>query len=245
MRLPEDWVAPDWPAHPRVRGFITARAGGASAGPYATFNLGELTADDPAAVRENKARLSRLLPAPPRWLKQVHGPLVVRADQVDSPVAADGSFTRTPRVVCAVKAADCMPVLLSDDAGTCVGIAHAGWRGLASGVIENTVASLGAAPQSVMAFLGPAIGPDAFEVGDEVRAAFCEVDPHAAAAFRSVRAGKWLADLFMLGRQRLARCGVSRIYGGGLCTYSNPDRFYSHRRNPVTGRMDAVIWLDG
>lgn len=244
MRLPDDWVAPDWPAHPRVRGFITARAGGASAGPYATFNLGDLTADDPAAVRENKARLDRLLPAQPRWLKQVHGPVVVCADQVDSPVAADGSFTCTPGVVCAVKAADCMPVLLSDDAGTCVGIAHAGWRGLASGVIENTVASLGAAPQSVMAFLGPAIGPDAFEVGDEVRAAFCEVDPNAAAAFRPVRAGKWLADLFMLGRQRLARCGVSRIYGGGLCTYSNPDRFYSHRRNPVTGRMAAVVWLD-
>jgi len=244
MRLPDDWVALDWPAHRRVRGFITARAGGASEGPYATFNLGDLTADDPGAVCDNKARLAQWLPTAPRWLKQVHGPCVVCADGIVGLVEADASFTSTTGVVCAVKVADCMPVLLSDDAGTCVGIAHAGWRGLAGGVIENTVASLPAAAQSLIAYLGPAIGPSAFEVGEEVRAAFCEVDPSAAAAFSPVRTGKWLADLFMLGRQRLARCGVRRVYGGGLCTYSNPARFYSHRRNPITGRMAAFVWLD-
>jgi YfiH family protein len=213
-----------------------------STGAYATFNLGDLTADDPAAVRANKARLQALLPGPPRWLRQVHGADVVHADAVTSPAQADAAYTATPGVVCAVKIADCMPVLLADAAGTAVAAAHAGWRGLAAGVLENTVRALPTAPDALIAYLGPAIGPEAFEVGDEVRAAFCDVDPAAAAAFSPLRAGKWLADLFRLGRMRLARCGVTRVHGGGLCTYSDPQRFYSHRRNPVTGRMAALIW---
>jgi YfiH family protein len=243
MKLPADWIVPDWPVACRVHAFITTRAGGASAGPYATFNLGDLTADDPAAVRANKTRLETLLPGPPRWLRQVHGASVVHADAVTSPVQADAAYTATPGVVCAVKIADCMPVLLADAAGTAVAVAHAGWRGLAAGVLENTVSTLPTAPAALVAYLGPAIGPDAFEVGDEVRAAFCDVDTAAAAAFSPLRAGKWLADLFRLGRMRLARCGVTRVHGGGLCTYSNPQRFYSHRRNPVTGRMAALIWI--
>jgi YfiH family protein len=142
-----------------------------------------------------------------------------------------------------VKIADCMPVLITDTAGTAVAVAHAGWRGLAAGVVENTVAALGVAPDTLLAYLGPAIGPGAFEVGDEVRAAFCKVDAAAEEAFRPLRPGKWLANLFRLGRQRLARCGVMQVYGGGLCTYSNPERFYSHRRNPTTGRMAALVWI--
>jgi YfiH family protein len=136
-----------------------------------------------------------------------------------------------------------MPVLFTDAAGTAVAVAHAGWRGLAAGVLENTVDALPIAPDALMAYLGPAIGPGAFEVGEDVRAAFCDLDAAAAAAFAPLRAGKWLADLFRLGRMRLARCGVTRVHGGGLCTYSNPDRFYSHRRNPATGRMAALIWI--
>src|SRR5690606_34793856 len=228
----------------RVHAFVTTRAGGVSAGAYASFNVGDLTADDPAAVRENKARLNALLPQPPRWLRQVHGAHVVKADCVSAPVEADAAYTRTPRVVCAVKIADCMPVLIADTRGRAVAAAHAGWRGLAAGVVENTVQALEVDPAGLVAFLGPAIGPGAFEVGDEVRAAFCAVDAAAAQAVRPLRAGKWLADLYTLGRQRLARCGVRRVYGGGLCTHSDPQRFYSHRRNPVTGRMAAVIWLD-
>jgi YfiH family protein len=244
MQLPEGWIEPHWPAHPRVRSFITARAGGLSSGPYATFNLGDHTADDPDAVAENKRRLAQWLPAAPRWLRQVHGARVVHADEVDDPVPADAAVTRTPGVVCAVKIADCMPVLFSDRAGTRVGIAHAGWRGLAAGVLEQTVETLGAAPDALVAYLGPAIGPQAFEVGDEVRAAFCAVDLQAEACFRPVREGKWLADLFALARQRLARCGLREVHGGGICTYSDRARFYSHRRNAVTGRMAALIWLD-
>jgi YfiH family protein len=243
MMRPADWIVPDWHAPSTVRAFITTRSGGVSTGPYASFNLGDLTADDPEAVRENKARLQALLPAAPRWLRQVHGARAVHADAVTSAVEADAAYTHTPGVVCAVKIADCMPVFITDATGTVVAVAHAGWRGLAAGVVENTLAALPVAPEALMAYLGPAIGPSAFEVGDEVRAAFCDIDAKAADAFQALRPGKWLADLFRLGRQRLARCGVTRVYGGGLCTHSDPERFYSHRRDPVTGRMAALIWI--
>jgi YfiH family protein len=244
MNLPCDWIVPQWPAPACVRAFITTRAGGVSSGPYASFNLGDTTADDPAAVRANKQRLEALLPSAPRWLRQVHGTHVVRAETVSRPVEADAAYTLAPGVVCAVKVADCMPVLITDTAGSVVAVAHAGWRGLAAGVIDNTVNALPAAPETLIAYLGPAIGPQAFEVGDDVHAAFCRADEAAAQAFEPLRKGKWLADLFQLGRQRLARCGVTGIYGGGECTFSNPERFYSHRRNPVTGRMAALIWRE-
>jgi YfiH family protein len=215
-----------------------------SRGNYATFNLGDRTEDDPAAVAANKARLMTLLPQPPRWLTQVHGARAVPAHTVVAPEQADAAYTDVPGVVCAVKIADCMPILLADRSGTTVGVCHAGWRGLAGGVVENTVAAMAAKPHALHAFLGPAIGPEAFEVGDEVRAAFCAVASEAASAFRPGKPGKWMADLFALARQRLARCGVERVHGGGLCTWSHPERFYSHRRNPRTGRMAALIWLD-
>jgi YfiH family protein len=245
VSLPRDWIVPDWPLDERVRAFVTTRSGGVSSGDYASFNLGDATQDDPAAVLANKTRLQALLPQPPRWLTQVHGAQVVRADEIERPVAADAAYTVSADVVCAVKIADCMPILLADAAGGAVAVCHAGWRGLAAGVVENTVRAMPVAPASLYAFLGPAIGPDAFEVGDEVRAAFCAVEADAANAFRPGKPGKWMADLFRLAHQRLARCGVERVYGGGICTYSNPDRFFSHRRNSRTGRMAALIWLDG
>jgi YfiH family protein len=248
-----DWIVPDWPAPGNVRAFITTRAGGTSGGPYASFNLGLRTEDDPAAVAANRAALRSLLPQEPVWLRQVHGNRVVDADawptapevNADAPPAtpeADAAIARNPGTVCAVLVADCVPVLLADRAGGSVAVAHAGWRGLAGGVVENTVRGMQCPPAEVLAFLGPGIGPRAFEVGADVREAFVDDDPGAQSAFVPHTPGKWLADLFTLARRRLARAGVSRVFGGGLCTHSDPARFYSHRRNPVTGRMAALIW---
>lgn len=244
MKAPVDWIVPEWPAPAHVRALITTRSGGVSSGPYASFNLGELTDDARDAVSENKRRLTALLPSAPRWLRQVHGDRVVEADKVFATVEADASYTRSAGTVCAVKIADCMPVLLCDRRGQSVAIAHAGWRGLSQGVVENTVQALAIEPELLVAYLGPAIGPDVFEVGDDVYTAFCRDHPDAQSAFRPLRPGKWLADLFELGRQRLVRAGVSAIYGGGICTVADPVRFYSHRRDRITGRMAALIWME-
>ena len=243
----EDWIVPNWPAPPRVKAFVTTRAGGASTGPYATFNLGYTTGDDEHAVRANRERLRTLLPQEPRWLKQVHGPRVLPADSVHDRPEADATFTRSPGHVCAIQVADCLPVLFTDRAGTCVAAAHAGWRGLAAGVIDNTLAAMtarGARAADVIAFIGPGIGPTAFEVGEDVLETYTRHDPGAASAFKPKSDGKWLADLFALARRRLDHCGVTDIYGGELCTYSNPERFYSYRRDKVTGRMGAFIWIE-
>jgi YfiH family protein len=244
VNFPQDWIVPDWPAPAHVRALITTRGGGVSVGAYASFNLGELTADAQDAVRENKRRLDAVLPGKVRWLRQVHGDRVVEADKVLGVTEADASHTRSPGTVCAVKIADCMPVLFCDRAGQAVAVAHAGWRGLSSGVVENTVRAMQVDPSALCAYLGPAIGPDAFEVGEDVLAAFCKVDSAAAQAFRPLRPGKWLADLFTLGRQRLARAGVTAVFGGGMCTVSDPGRFFSHRRDRITGRMAALIWME-
>ena len=243
MKAPHDWIVPDWPAPSRVKCIVTTRNGGVSTGPQASFNLGLKADDDPAHVHANRAQLRRWLPADPAWLAQVHGNRVVTADQVQPPVEADASTTRRADVVCAVMVADCMPVLFCDDSATVIAVAHAGWRGLSSGVLENTLAAMDVPPRSVMAYLGPAIGPAAFEVGADVRDAFLAADAGAAAAFKPLREGKWLADLFMLAHRRLHASGVARVYGGGLCTYNDPARFYSYRRDRVTGRMAALIWL--
>ena len=237
-----EWIVPDWPAPDTVRAFVTTRAGGTSAGPYASFNLGLRTADDPAAVSANRAALRSLLPQEPVWLRQVHGNRVIDADGRPTAPEADAAVARNPGSVCAVLVADCVPVLLTDREGGTVAVAHAGWRGLASGVIENTVREMQCAPATLLAFIGPGIGPRAFEVGADVRDAFVAGDPEAASAFVPHAPGKWLADLFALARRRLAHAGVPAVFGGGLCTHSDPERFFSHRRNPVTGRMAAVIW---
>jgi YfiH family protein len=247
FRPPEDWIVPAWPAPPHVHALITTRAGGVSVSPYDTFNVGFSTADDPAAVTENRRRLRALLPEEPRWLKQVHGARVVAAESVEGRPEADGAFARNRRTVCVIQIADCLPVLLSDRAGTIVAAAHAGWRGLAAGVIDNTVAAMkdaGVEPDDIVAYIGPGIGPAAFEVGEDVRAAYVDADAGAAHAFIPHRAHKWLADLPALARTALSRCGVRAVFGGNLCTYSDPRRFFSYRRERDTGRMAAVIWRE-
>jgi polyphenol oxidase len=243
--LPEDWIVPVWPAPARVRALITTRNGGGSTGPYASMNLGLRVNDDPAAVGANRRRLRQFLPAEPKWLNQVHGTSVATAESITDPVEADASVATSPGSVVAIMVADCLPVLFTDRGGNVVAAAHAGWRGLAAGVIENTVRALATPPKDVLAYLGPAIGPSAFEVGDEVRDAFVAVDPAAGRAFQAHQPGKWLADLFLLARQRLAGAGVSGVYGGGQCTFSDPMRFFSHRRDKVSGRMAALIWIEG
>ena len=243
MKAAHDWIVPDWPAPPRVKSLITTRNGGVSTGAYAGFNLGVRVGDDDTAVRANRQQLRAHLPQEPKWLRQVHGARVVVADDLSALPEADASIARNIGTVCAVMIADCLPVLLCDRAGSVVGIAHAGWRGMSAGIIENAVREMGLAPAELLAYLGPAIGPDAFEVGNEVRDALRAADPAADDAFEPQRQHKWLADLFQLARQRLTRCGVQRVFGGGLCTYRDPARFYSYRREPVTGRMAALIWL--
>jgi polyphenol oxidase len=243
IESPADWIVPDWPVPATVHALITTRAGGSSRGPYESLNLGTRVNDSADAVVANRAILRSLLPAEPAWLNQVHGTRVVEADAVTTPLEADASFTRSPGTVCTVLVADCLPVLLADRHGGVVAAAHAGWRGLAAGVIESTIAAMTCPPDQLIAYLGPAIGADAFEVGEDVYQAFLAHDSLAQQAFRPHAPGKWLADLFLLARQRLAASGVSAVYGGGLCTFSDPQRFFSHRRNRVTGRMAALIWL--
>jgi polyphenol oxidase len=247
VNLLEHCIVPEWPAPASIRAFVTTRRGGVSVGPYDSLNIGRATEDNAAAVAENRARLRALLPAEPRWLRQVHGSEVVRADDVGEPPAADGALSVTPGVVCAILVADCLPVLFTNRSGSIVAAAHAGWRGLAAGVLDRTVQLMieaGTQPADVLAYLGPGIGPSAFEVGSDVFEAYTVRDPAAAAAFRPHGNGKWLADLFMLARFALQRAGVRAVYGGGLCTYSDPARFYSYRRDRTTGRMAALIWRE-
>ena len=238
-----DFILPDWPVAATVRAAVSLRTGGTSGGPFASLNLGGHVGDDPSAVAGNRARLATALhlPAEPLWLEQVHGSDVARFDGTPLP-RADASVALEPGQVCAVLVADCLPVLLADRAGRCVAAAHAGWRGLAAGVIENTVASLPVAPSGLVAWLGPAIGPDAFEVGAEVREQFLAADAGAEELFRPGRAGRWMADLFGLARRRLAAAGVTSVHGGGLCTLSDPGRFFSYRRDGLTGRLAALVW---
>jgi polyphenol oxidase len=246
MRSPHpDWIIPRWPAPPNVRALITTRAGGASQGPYASLNLGLRTGDDPQSVAANRAQLEALLPQPPRWLRQVHGATVVEADSLSDAPEADAAVARRAGTVCGVLVADCIPVLLADRAGTTVAVAHAGWRGLAAGVIENTVERMGVAPRELVAYLGPGIGPKAFEVGPDVRDAFIGRDARSEPAFAPHTAGKWLADLFLLARLALRRAGVADVHGGGYCTHTEAGRFFSYRRERTTGRMAALVWLTG
>ncbi|MCG9082710.1 peptidoglycan editing factor PgeF [Laribacter hongkongensis] len=234
-----------WPAPARVRTLITTRDGGVSLAPYASLNLGQHVGDDPAAVAENRARLRACLPAEPFWLNQVHGIGVQEAcaDAPDVPPDADAGFTRQPGVVCAVMTADCLPVLLADRSGSVVAAAHAGWRGLCNGIIEATIARMAVPASDILAWLGPAIGPDAFEVGPEVRTAFMAHDPTAASAFAAIPDGKYLADIYLLACQRLNACGVTEVHGGDACTVTERERYFSYRRDGRTGRMASLIWL--
>ncbi len=237
-------IHPDWPVPARVRAFATTRAGGFSRGDWAGLNLALHVGDDPEHVAANRARLREALalPAEPLWLSQVHGCSVADVGRDLAGCEADAAFADTPGRVCAVLTADCLPVLFADREGTAVAAAHAGWRGLAAGVLEATLARFDD-PGRVTAWLGPAIGPLAFEVGEEVREAFLAADPVAAEAF--VRHGeRWRADLYRLARLRLEAAGIGGVYGGGRCTYSEPQHFYSYRRDGRTGRQASLIWLE-
>lgn len=244
MGLREHLIIPDWPAPLNVKALQTTRAGGVSSPPYDSLNLGDHVGDAPLAVERNRILLNRLLPSEPVWLNQVHGTVVASADRASCLPQADACIARHRAAVCVVMTADCLPVLLCDTQGSVVGVAHAGWKGLAAGVIEATVQAMEAAPENIMAWLGPAISRDEFEVGDEVRAAFLAKQPQGAAAFIPGPSGKWFADLYALGRLRLNALGIKKIYGGGSCTYRERDRYFSYRRDGVTGRMGTFIWLE-
>lgn len=241
-----DWLIPDWDAPGNVVALSTTKRGGASG----DFDLGPSRAHDasnPGAVAADRAKLASFLPSPPVWLHQVHGTRVVEVDHgnraalLDSPPDADAAVTRVPGVAIAVRAADCLPVAFADLAGTVVAVAHAGWRGLAAGVLEETLRAMAVAPDDVVAWIGPAIGPRAFEVGRDVLDAFAAADPSDAACFEPQREGKWLADLPALARRRLARAGVGRLAGGEWCTHSDAARFHSWRRDHGPGRMGTAI----
>ena len=220
MEVASSLIRPDWPAHPRVRAFVTTRASG-------------------DAMRFRKESFPEILPGDPVWLRQVHGARVIDADARPTLPEADAAVARRAGTVCAVRMADCMPVLLSDSDGTVVAAAHAGWRGLAAGVIEATVEAMDTPPARITAWLGPAIGPGAYEVGEEVREAFAGYEN----AFRATRPGHWLLDLYAVARQRLARAAVANVHGGGYCTYNDAGRFFSYRRDRATERMAALLWL--
>ncbi len=241
MSLPH--LIPDWPAPANVAAASTVRAGGVSEGPWQALNLATHVGDQPQAVAANRARLALALALPeaPRWLTQVHGTTVLAAGQWTPGAPADALVCRAPGQVAVVMSADCLPVLLCSEDGAVVAAVHAGWRGLAAGVLEATLAAMAVPAASLLAWLGPAIGPAAFEVGPEVRAAFCDALPSAAAAFRPGQGDRWHADLYALARLRLRAAGLRRIHGGGWCTHDEP-RFFSHRRTAPTGRQASLIW---
>lgn len=238
-----DFIQPNWPAPENVKCVSTIRAGGVSLAPYDSLNLGVHVADNIEHVQLNRQRLAQYLPAQPLWLNQIHGTHVVHATNYKGVCDADASFANTANQVCTVMTADCLPVLFCNTQGTQVAAAHAGWRGLLDGVLENTVDEFDQADQ-VMAWLGPAIGPDAFEVGQEVKDLFTAKNPAYAACFQpSNNANKWMADLYSLARLCLLAAGVKQVYGGEFCTFTDESRFFSYRRDGVTGRMASCIWL--
>ncbi|WP_395598060.1 peptidoglycan editing factor PgeF [Pseudomonas sp. A1437] len=237
-----NWLTPDWPAPASVRACVTTREGGVSEAPFDSLNLGDHVDDRLEAVAENRRRLTDHFSIKPAWLQQVHGIAVAQADP-GIVATADASWTATPGIACAAMTADCLPALFCDRAGTRVAAAHAGWRGLAAGVLEATLDSLDVPAAEVLVWLGPAIGPKAFEVGPEVREVFINQLPEAAEAFvPSDNAGKFMADIYLLARLRLAERGVTAVYGGGFCTVTDP-RFFSYRRASRTGRFASLVWL--
>lgn len=245
--IPAQWIVPPWPAPARVRALSTTRHGGHSLGPHAGFNVGMAVGDEPARVAANRALLRALLPSEPRWLRQVHGIRVVDAAALAEGEVpeADAAVTRAPGVVLAIQAADCMPVLLAARDGQVIAAAHAGWRGLCGGVIEHAVNGMQVPAGEILAWLGPAISGPSYEVGEDVRQAFLDADPQAACGFSAGKApGRFQLDLYALARQRLARLGVAAVHGGGFCTLSERERFFSYRRDGVTGRMVTLLWLE-
>lgn len=238
-----DWLIPDWPAPAGIKSCVTTRSGGASLAPFDSFNLGDHVDDDPQSVAANRLRLTSHLHIQPAWLKQVHGVVVAKADPTQV-VEADASWSATPGIACTIMTADCLPALFCDRAGTRVAAAHAGWRGLAAGVLEAAADSLNVAPADILVWLGPAIGQPSFEVGAEVREAFISTHPETDAAFISSKnPGRFMADIYALARLRLAARDITAVYGGGFDTFTDP-RFYSYRQSARTGRFASLIWID-
>lgn len=239
------FIYPDWPAPQNVRALTTTRVGGYSAAPFDSFNLSLRSGDNIEHVKRNRALLieSAGLPAEPVWLRQVHGNRVIDAADSEPYSEADGSYTQQPRVVCAVLTADCCPVFLCDRHGNGVAVLHCGWRGVARGLIEQGVARMKVLPADLLGWLGPAIGPNSFEVGDDVYEAFAVHDRNAGTAFKRQENGRWLADIYALVRQRLQAVGVTKISGANYCTVLERQRFFSYRRDRVCGHMASLIWM--
>lgn len=245
MRDNPVFIMPDWDAPENIMAASTTRRGGVSSAPWQELNLAGHVGDNINDVVANR-RLVRdvlKLPAEPCWLQQVHGRDVVDAESVVSTPCADAAYTDQPAVVCAVLTADCLPILIANRQGSEVAAVHAGWKGLQAGVIESTAGHFRASPQDLLAWLGPAIGPDTYEVGDDVRDGFVGKDPGFSMAFRP-RDDRWLCDVYAIARRILVKIGVSHIHGGDYCTYTDSRRFYSYRRDGVTGRMASLIWMD-
>ena len=240
-----NFIFPDWPAPDNIKACTSTRIGGISEGVYGHFNIATHVNDHNPHVIQNRSYLKQTLnlPSEPLWLEQVHGTDVVDVS-MSSTLKADASFACEMDKVCVVMTADCLPVLMCNRKGTKVAAAHAGWRGLQAGVLEKTIDALQEDPDDLLIWLGPAIGPQAFEVGDEVREAFVKEIAETEAAFQVSRPGHWLADIYQLARIRLQKKGVNKIYGGGLCTYTDTSRFYSYRRDGNTGRMASLIWRE-
>lgn len=247
MLEPSHLIIPDWPAPKAVKSFISTRHGGISIGDYSALNLGDHVGDDPQAVSVNRSSLQACtgLSQEPLWLSQVHGTRVVDVAGSEPGEQADGCVAFGSSGICVVLTADCLPILLTDSAGTRVAALHAGWRGLADGIIEQGIKKLAVPGSELMAYLGPAIGPKAFEVGEEVLQQFCQHDPVAVKAFKPNGPEKWLADIYELARQRLTRLNIDRIYGGNRCTFTEAEDFYSYRRDGECGRMASMIWING
>ena len=241
------FIQPDWPAPTTVRAFTSTRAGGISLSPYSSFNLAQHVGDDNGHVAHNRSILEQQLdlPGEPRWLKQVHGTVLLDLDQNGTSIEADGSFTSIANKICAVLTADCLPVLMCSRAGDKVAVLHAGWRGLAAGIIGKGMAAMAVESSQLLVWLGPAIGPKNFEVGAEVYQAFVGQTAGAEVAFEPGEADHWRANLYHLACLQLSELGVQHIYGGDFCTYADRDQFYSYRRDGVTGRMATLIWLQG
>lgn len=236
------FIKPRWPAPSSVKAIQTTRQGGVSRPPYHALNLATHVNDLPKDVAQNRQMLSEYLPTEPVWLNQIHSTQVVDAATCQCIEDADASFTTQQHVVCVTMTADCLPILLCDQGGTTVAAVHAGWRGLCDGVIEKTIEAMPVVPSQLLAWLGPAIGPSAFEVGNNVRQQFIEKDQQAANAFLP-KGDKWLGNLYLIAEQRLMRSGIQHIYGDVQCTFTNADRFFSYRRDHNTGRMATMIWL--
>jgi polyphenol oxidase len=242
-KLAQSFIYPDWPAPSQVKSIQTTRLGGVSVGPYASLNLGDHVKDNPQHVAHNRQLLNTFVPTEPVWLNQVHGVRVIDAAISSCLESADAAYSNKVNVVCVTMTADCLPVLLCNKQGTVVAAVHAGWRSLCDGVIEATVNAMPADVRDLMAWLGPAIGPDAFEVGAEVKAQFMAQDTNAEQAFKA-KGDKWLGNLYQIARQRLQRLGVNAVYGGGACTYTDQEKFFSFRRDGDTGRMASMIWIE-